>query len=166
MTALRVLVSGSRNWDRPGVVRDVLDVTVAEFCGTQVAVVHGNSGRVDLGADAHAKQRGWLVEAHPADWAAPCGRACRNGHRKSRASGTSYCPAAGVYRNQRMVDTRPDLLLVFIRDHSTGAEDCLRRGLRAGIPTRAVYDCPCHNPDGTACRIGDQLVLNLGGTHT
>lgn len=158
----RVLVSGSRNWRHPDAICDALDRAATR--PDQLVVVHGNNGNADRGADRHAKARGWTVEAYDADWEGPCRKACKRQHRRPRRNGVGdYCPAAGVYRNQQMIDTRPGLCLVFVRDHSSGAGDALRRARAAGIETVAFYDCGCHQPDGTPHVAAQQLQPVNGG---
>jgi hypothetical protein len=52
----------------------------------------------------------------PAKWTADCvpGR-CRPGHRRRNEGGEEYCPAAGIYRNERMLHIgKPTHGLAFI----------------------------------------------------
>lgn len=74
-------------------------------------------------ADRHAHQRGWQVEAVPADWA-------RYGNR------------AGMVRNGEMVKMEPkaDVWLGFLHPESRGTVDCLARAERALIPTFRVRE--------------------------
>lgn len=148
MSGYRILVSGSRTWRDPSVIRRQLDDATHGVPAARITLVHGAAAGVDTVAARYATTRGWNVEAHHADWAAACRKDCARDHRRVNGRG-EYCPAAGTYRNQAMVDTAPDLLLAFLKDHSAGASDCLRRAKKAGIPIRAVYDCGCHEPDGT-----------------
>lgn len=62
---------------------------------------------------------GLPVEAHPADWRS-CGR------------------AAGLIRNQRMVDLGADLCLAFPLGESRGTWDCVARARKAGIEVRII----------------------------
>lgn len=132
----RVLVTGSRTWQDEQAIRDALAVVIAEHGPENVTVVHGAAQGADVIADhiAHA-WTGVTVERHPADWAAPCGPSCPAGHRRQRGV-TTYCPAAGVNRNQTMVDLGADVVLAFQIDGSRGTADCIRRAEKAGIPVR------------------------------
>lgn len=78
---------------------------------------------------------GWTVDTREADWSAPCRDTCRPGHRRQRRDGTEYCPAAGNYRNQDMVDAGADAgVAVPLRGAANrGTKDCYRRARRAGI---------------------------------
>lgn len=141
MTSLRLLVSGSRSWRQPTVVRHHLDLAAGN---ADVTLVHGAASGVDTIAHLHAKLRHWTIETHPADWTAPCLPTCQPGHRKRNKRGRDYCPAAGNYRNDHMVSLGADLCLVFWRDHSTGTRDAMTRAEEAGIEVVPFYDCACH----------------------
>ncbi len=92
-------------------------------------LIHGAGGKRRLGchpigADFLAADRafriGWQVEAFPATWA--------DGKK------------AGPERNQRMIDTRPNLVLAFIEEGKPcrGTRDTIRRAEVARIPAVVV----------------------------
>jgi hypothetical protein len=134
---MRILVTGSRKWK----YRMLLSFALAEAAGDtpagEVTVVHGAGGNADLMAGREARSRMFHVEPHPADWGGPCRPSCRPGHRKT-GNGREYCPAAGNYRNQEMVDAGADICLAFYQPGAanTGTSDCVRRCVRAGIAVR------------------------------
>lgn len=147
----RMLITGSRVWDEPRTVADVLGhyLRAAHDRGGRLVVVHGAAlgGADHLAAGWVAKWRGRGypvdMEAHPARWSAPCEPdgvpPCKQGtsrfpHRHSRSDGTTYCPMAGHRRNQHMVDTRPLVCAAFSRNSSSGTRDCVKRARRARIP--------------------------------
>jgi hypothetical protein len=119
--AYRILVTGSRDWDDEQAIRDAI-ADVAMMQGDDFILVHGAA----RGADSLAAQvvDGWggkaRTEAHPADW-----------HGEGRA--------AGILRNQRMVDLGADICLAFPKGESRGTRDCIRRAEKAGIPVR-IYE--------------------------
>lgn len=142
MADVRILVTGSRTWRWTDLLRDALD---AEAYGADaVTLVHGGAVGADRFAAEHASHRGWRPEAHPARWSASCRSGCRPGHRKHRRDGAEYCPAAGVYRNTDMVASGADVVVAFVRDHSAGTVDLVRRAQGAGIRVRELHDCRCH----------------------
>jgi hypothetical protein len=117
---VRVLVTGSRAWTDPDLVRERLRECVVP--GQALTVVHGGAGGVDATAAnwcAEHIARGWAVaaECHRADWS-------KHGMR------------AGIIRNIEMVKAGADLCLAFIRDESKGASHCARIAQQAGIETR------------------------------
>jgi hypothetical protein len=127
MTAFRVLVTGSRDWDDYQTIADALDgigADPAAFRSDTLVVVHG---ACPSGADAMASTwvRSYLPasaghvaeERHPADWEA---------HGKG----------AGFRRNAQMVAASADRCLAFIKDGSRGASHCARLAEAAGILTR------------------------------
>lgn len=149
MAEWRVLVTGSREWRYSATVRRALEEAWVRGHGGDgrpplMTVVHGGARGVDRIADAYARDRGWNVEVHHADWDEPCDKTCPPDHRRVSRAG-DYCPKAGHRRNQAMVDLGASLVLVFIWNHSGGAEDCLRRARAAGLNVDPPYrDCTCH----------------------
>lgn len=117
----RVLITGSRTWDRVDLIRDELERVLPDH--EPAIVVHGNCPK---GADAYADYLAQLVdglrpERHPADW-------------------STFGKRAGFVRNQAMVDLGADVCLAFIRDGSKGATHCAAAAEKAGIPTvRVIY---------------------------
>lgn len=146
MKEVHVLVTGSRTWDDQQAIADALLDTWHDAVQTvspevQFTVVHGDC---PSGADAIAKQ--WAIDNGvfhhpiPANWSGPCTDACPpTPHRKTSRYG-DYCPLAGHYRNQLMVDMGIDLVLAFRRNNSRGTTDCIRRAERAGIPVRILEE--------------------------
>jgi hypothetical protein len=55
------------------------------------------------------------IEAHRADW-------------------SKHLRAAGVIRNQEMVDAGADVCFAFPTGEAKGTRDCIRRAEKAGIP--------------------------------
>lgn len=79
------------------------------------------SGACPRGADKLGEEiaelLGWTIERYPADW-------------------NSYGKAAGMIRNQQMVDTGADICLAFPTSSSIGTWDCVRKTEKAGILTK------------------------------
>ena len=138
----RVLVTGSREFDDAPLLAYRLGLAVGYGLtrGWQVTVMHGaNRKGADKLADTIAgAHEGITVDRRRADWDAPCRDTCKRGHRCTRGDGTTYCPAAGNYRNQEMIDARPDICLAFFKEGAanTGTSDCVRRADAAGVPVR------------------------------
>lgn len=111
---LRILVTGSRNWDD----RDaVIDALIERDDGVPEAVlVHGGARGADTMAANLAEMFGWAVEAHPADWA-------------------RYGKSAGFLRNVEMVSLGANICVVFALKWASGSGHCARAARRAGIPT-------------------------------
>lgn len=120
---MRFAVTGGRFYNNePAVIAALKQVPPA-------ILVHGKAP----GADTLAAKN-WpadLQEPHPADWSGPCRATCRPGHRQVRQDGQMYCPAAGVYRNQEMVDSHIDFLIAF--PGGTGTADMIERSLKARV---------------------------------
>lgn len=117
---MRVLVTGSRSWDRQDVIEACLDIIAAEAAAEGVerlVVVHGCAQGADMFADRWTRRPGHPLEVraerHPADW--------------TKGKG------AGHARNRRMIQAGADVCLAFIRDASSGATRCAEWAERAGI---------------------------------
>jgi predicted Rossmann-fold nucleotide-binding protein len=139
---VRVLVTGGRDFRQEWVVFNALAKVYSEMPEDEwLWVIHGGASGVDTAAAEwawswHSRSFHVYWEEHKAKWSAPCRDTCKPGHRRRRKNGTSYCPAAGNYRNQEMVDSGADLCLVF--PGGTGTADCRRRAEDAGIPVEDI----------------------------
>lgn len=140
----RILVTGSRRWSD----RHTVEVAIRHEAlrlgglGRSVTVVHGGAHTgADVCAAVSAEAMDLRVEEHRADWRAPCRPDCQPDHRKPKGSpGRDFCPAAGCYRNQHMVDLGADICLAFPLPGSRGTWDCVERAKAAGIPVRVIED--------------------------
>lgn len=151
-----LLVTGSRRLRSYRLVAAALDLawSDARHAGfTNLVLVHGAAPGADSLAERWYQQhKGSTVDrkAFAARWSDPCiPGVCSPGHRRQRPDGTTYCPAEGNYRNQRMVDhvkasagPGAAMVLVFYADlaPSTGTADCARRAKAAGITGRVHHE--------------------------
>ncbi len=145
-----MLVTGSRSWTDFLLIEQAISDMAMEAAqlGKDLVVVHGVARGADKLAQAVVRGRragGWRhihEEPHPADWDAPCIERCRPGHRRARGGGGGdYCPAAGTYRNELMVNLGADACFAFIKDKSPGATGCSKLAEAAGIhTTRIVWE--------------------------
>lgn len=134
----RVLVTGSRDLTDRQAVNAALDLRYRHLpAGNLMVVTHGANRR---GADRYASD--WadchdnvINDRHPANWHGPCQPTCKPGHRRPSKSGRPYCPAAGDYRNQEMVDLKPRVVLAFFQSGAPnrGTRDCADRAYWAGL---------------------------------
>lgn len=117
----RVLVTGSRDWDKFVLLWETLDGIAAEH--GELLIIHGAA----RGADSYAA--GWAEisayhdhDPNPADW-------------------TRLGKAAGQARNQAMVDKGADVCVAFYKNGAgnRGTADCVARAVAAGIPVRRIY---------------------------
>ena len=120
---MRVLICGNREWTHAAPIVNVLEGLLAFVEDQPLVVIEGCA----TGADsiAHHWRRAHVDVTHehyPADWA-------------------RYRKAAGVIRNQQMLDEgRPDVVWAFHEDltASKGTADMVRRARKAGVPTYVV----------------------------
>lgn len=115
---MRVLICGSRTWDDPYPISQVVRALPASS-----VVITGSAPGADTLAYRSARRQMFHVEEYPANWA-------RDGK------------AAGPIRNQRMLDLgKPTIVWAFVDkplSESRGTADMVRRATQAGIPTYVV----------------------------
>ncbi|MFC3985471.1 hypothetical protein [Streptosporangium jomthongense] len=148
----RVLITGSRSFaDITALEHAMVDTWHdATQLGGELLVVHGacyppkrrDGKRPNRSADwlAHIVCLAYGIpeEPHPADWDS-CSRLCPpKPHRRTRQDGTTYCPIAGLARNQDMVDEGAHLCIAAPQGPSYGTRDCMRRAAEAGVEVLEV----------------------------
>ena len=138
---MRILVTGSRKWRSRTIIEEALLRATIGVDSAEVTVIHGNNGNADRLAAAAARKYGFTLEPHDVNWDVECRPGC--GHvQRFTPLGKPWCPAAGNYRNQEMVDTGADLCLAFFNrgQPNRGTSDCARRADRAGIRVTRFYE--------------------------
>lgn len=105
---MRILVTGGRHYADIATAREVLSA----YKNEDVTIVQGGALGADTLCVAVAKELGFSIETHPADWG-------------------KYGNAAGPIRNQEMVDLGADMCIAF--PGGRGTEDCLRKAEQKGI---------------------------------
>lgn len=120
-THFRLLITGSRTWDKPDVIKKLLVKVYNEVKDRDPILVHGTARGADEMSSKIWLELGGAVEAHPADW-------------------DKYGRQAGFVRNQQMVDLGANLCIAFIKDNSRGASMTARIAEKAGIKTWRITD--------------------------
>lgn len=152
----RVLLTGSWSKAYPQMgVRLAFDLLENQVGDLPVVIVHGaNHIGVDDTAEKIAYWWGWKTEPHPVDWSrcSPLCEGAEEPHRKKSPRLGDYCPNAGHWNSQRLVDLHhnpnvgPYRLCIALPLYSWGrsdeVEDCYHRAQAAGIETMAL------NPEG------------------
>lgn len=113
---MRLLVFGSRDWDEPTIIEDVL--LVMNSLVTIETIIEGEAKGADIQARDAADRLGIPVMRFPAEW-------------------NRYGRMAGPIRNQKMIDEgKPDAGLGFHHtiERSKGSKDMRNRLEKVGIP--------------------------------
>jgi hypothetical protein len=137
---VKVLVTGSREWPQDDSGMDKLETLLAAaILRTAQAkppwtLLSGNARGADQAAELVWMSWGHKVIRFLADWTGPCKVTCPPKHRLRSRGGGTYCPSAGWYRNQLMVEQNPDLCVAFPTKKSQGTWDCVERARKAHIP--------------------------------
>lgn len=119
---VRVLITGSREWDDYDRMFDVLSRVYASLKARNPVLVHGAARGADKAAESIWQRLGGKTEAHPADWH-------KHGPKK-----------AGFIRNAEMVKLGAVLCVAFLKNNSPGTTMCAGLAEKAGIPVYRVVD--------------------------
>jgi ABC-type sugar transport system substrate-binding protein len=113
--AVRVIVTGCRNWNCASLAQRVIARLVARH--GKVTILDGNASGVDAAFADAASEAGCKVLRFPADW-------------------EKYGKGAGPRRNAEMVAAGADFAIAIHKSltRSRGTKDAVRRCLAAGIP--------------------------------
>jgi hypothetical protein len=111
----RLLITGDRAWTDESTIAAALE----DYDPSDWVVIHGGARGADSLAGRIAAQRGHMVIRVPALW-------------------NVWGNAAGIVRNNVMLDLGPDVVLAFHDDlaRSRGTAHCVREAQRRGIPVR------------------------------
>ena len=126
---MRILITGSRDWDNAKSINyrimEAIEAFINDHPGlskseplTWVTIVHGGclTGADKIADIFSRKILGKDAEIYEADW-------------------KTFGKSAGFKRNYRMVNSDPDMCLAFIRNRSNGSTDCRNQAKRKGIAT-------------------------------
>lgn len=122
---MRILVTGSRDWDDAAAIRVSLlgalkgDMIPGRQPDSSDVLIHGASRGADQIASSIWTAWGLREERYPADWG-------------------QYGKRAGFKRNAEMVALGADICLAFIKNGSKGATMTAELAAKAGIPVRLV----------------------------
>lgn len=108
---------GSRDWTDRDAITTALTCLPAEHVA--IEVLHGDARGADRLAAEAATDLGFTVRAFPADWEF-------HGRR------------AGIMRNLRMLDERPDKVIAFQRNGSRGTQHTIDEARRRGISVEVI----------------------------
>ena len=116
---MRVIVTGSRVFDDYRMIEQALLALEAnldpKWDWADITLIHGGAAGADSMAAQVARELGWKVEAHPADW-------------------DQYGKRAGYLRNQEMLDAGADMVVAFPIGESKGTRMMIDLATKAGIP--------------------------------
>jgi hypothetical protein len=156
-TAFTLLITGSRTWDNIAAIRDALvevrDLAKSlDLTPSQVTLVHGNAQGADRTCGTFGAMLGFNVISVPADWnkhyfvtdelSGAERQACRCVLDKDAPGYKNYCKMAGIVRNLHMLDNyKPDMVLAFNRDNSSGTMHTMKEARKRGLILKVVnYD--------------------------
>lgn len=145
----RLLVTGSRHWDRPDVIWESLDRIAAELAAAgddELVVVHGACFPSKRGPDGRfpLESADYLADL----WCRRAGHPLKVRAERHPAKWKQLGKRAGRIRNASMVELGADLVLAFLRDDSTGTTGCIELAERAGL-TPHVLDYADLPPAGS-----------------
>lgn len=112
---MKLLICGDRNWKYKWAIERHIDSLLA--AGHELIIIEGEAKGADQIAANIAIEKGIQLFPFPANW-------------------EKYGKAAGVIRNQQMLEENPDQVIGFHNDimKSKGTKDMLLRAYKAKIP--------------------------------
>lgn len=118
---MRALITGSRVFNDAYIMNLALDgfIEEREVDKKTLTLVHGGARGADSLSSIWAKKNGVEVEVWYPDW-------------------NTYGKAAGVMRNQDMLDSGVDIVIAFPKGEARGTRDMMRRAKKAGVEVVAV----------------------------
>lgn len=135
---MRVLVTGSREWDKPETVWGCLDILAQEAANIgdrEMVVVHGACfPKRDADGTFPLKSADYLAYL----WTRRMGHPLRVRHEPHPAKWGVNKRAAGILRNREMARLGADVCLAFLRDDSPGTTDMIRVAEENEIPTQVI----------------------------
>lgn len=106
---MKVLVCGSRGWRDRGAIRAAFTLLPED-----TTIIHGGARGADALAGEVAKEFGFDVIVHYAEW-------------------TKHGKAAGIKRNLAMLDTNPDKVIAFWDGESRGTQHTIQEAIKREI---------------------------------
>lgn len=115
---MKVLICGSRAWNDPRPIWKLLEYLAdSEY---EYEIIHGAAPGADTIAGFVAEALGLRVTSIPADW-------------------SRYGKAAGPFRNQQMLDLKPDRVVAFrMPGTSRGTDDMILKAVKAKVPVTVI----------------------------
>ncbi|WP_311245439.1 MULTISPECIES: SLOG family protein [unclassified Microbacterium] len=145
MSAVTILMTGSRDWSDAQASTDALNAGLALIGNGPARLRHGAARGADTLVAAAAAELGFDIEAVPAQWNVHTEK-CPEWDRRN-----ATCKLAGHRRNSAMIAAGADLCLAFPthgiqlapgedpKNTSRGTWDCATKAKEAGIPTLVVW---------------------------
>lgn len=122
MSIFKILVCGGRDYTDRQTIHRTLDATLQKARDEgykHIRLIHGAARGADTFSEEWAKLRGISSTAYPANW-------------------NLYGKAAGIIRNEQMLDQGPNLILAFPGGRGTAHMTSI--GKRAGVPVYEVKE--------------------------
>lgn len=113
-----VMVTGSRNWDLVPIISKHLYWFTRGW--DEVTLLEGGAVGADAIARGYAQSQGWQIHTFLPDY-------------KTHGKGAPHV------RNQKMIDQKPDLVLAYIRDMSSGTVETVIKAYKARLLVRPFY---------------------------
>jgi cyanophycinase-like exopeptidase len=123
----RLIVAGGRDFADYELLKTKLDIALRNRVEEGVTIVSGTARGADKLGEQYAKERGYTIDSHPADW-------------------DKYGKSAGYIRNKEMAQNA-DGLMAFWDGKSRGTQHMINLAKEHGLKVLVVNYSP-----GGACR--------------
>lgn len=118
MIDFEVIIAGSRDFGDYELLKEKCDYYLSNLDKCNIVIVSGAARGADKLGEKYAKERGYRIDSHPADW-------------------NTYGKAAGYIRNKEMVDIA-SAAICFWDGESKGTKHTIDLCREKGIPVKVV----------------------------
>ena len=118
MIDFKVIIAGGRDFNNYELLKEKCDYYLSHLDTCNIVIISGHARGADTLGEKYAKEKGYEIESHPADW-------------------NKYGKSAGYKRNVEMADVA-SAAICFWNGKSKGTKHMIDIAKEKGIPVKVV----------------------------